>query len=148
MACMALAASSVVPMVTNAKPRGRPVSRSVTRWTSLTVPNCSHAVRTPSAVVLNERFPTYRRVFIAFLELLIARLAPGGYGKRPRPTGPHRMPALAVSGRSGRPRGPSRALRAGKSAPEGGPVTMGGAPGRGSRHHRPVGVRPPRVRPD
>src|ERR1041385_1785687 len=68
MPSMALAASSVVPIVTNANPRARPVSRSVTRWTSLTVPNCWKAVRTPSAVVLNERFPTYRRGFISLLE--------------------------------------------------------------------------------
>src|SRR5690242_18512480 len=65
MPSIALVASSGVPIVTNAKPRERPVSRSETRWTSLTVPNSWNAARTPSALVLNEGFPTYRRVFIA-----------------------------------------------------------------------------------
>src|SRR5262245_30578770 len=69
MPSIALAASSGEPMVTNANPRLLPVSRSETKWTSLTVPNCWKAVRTPSAVVLNERFPTYRRVFITVLDL-------------------------------------------------------------------------------
>jgi len=35
------------------------------------VPNGVKAVRTPSAFVLNERFPTYRRVFISLLELAL-----------------------------------------------------------------------------
>jgi RNA polymerase sigma factor (sigma-70 family) len=54
----AVSAISGVPMVTKAKPRGRPVSRSVGMATSRTSPNAANSVSTASAVVLNERLPT------------------------------------------------------------------------------------------
>ena len=65
MPSMAFLASSGVPMVTKPKPRGRPVSRSLTRWTSETAPNSSKAARRESVDVLKFRLPTYRRVLIS-----------------------------------------------------------------------------------
>ncbi len=58
MLAIAEAASCGVPIVTNAKPRGRPVSRSITRWTSATSPNWVKAERTVSVVELKDRLPT------------------------------------------------------------------------------------------
>jgi hypothetical protein len=55
---MALAASAAEPIVTNAKPRDWPVSRSETTWTSVISPKAEKAVRTDSAVDWKERFPT------------------------------------------------------------------------------------------
>src|SRR5271154_134992 len=55
---MAFAASAAEPMVTNAKPRDCPVSRSETTCTSVISPKGVNAARTDSAVDWKERFPT------------------------------------------------------------------------------------------
>jgi hypothetical protein len=55
---MALAASSSAVYSTNAKPRGRPVSRSIGRNTSRISPACAKSDCTSSRVVLKSRFPT------------------------------------------------------------------------------------------
>lgn len=71
-------------MVTKPKPRGRPVSRSLTRWTSETAPNSSNAARTVSVDVLKERLPTYRRVLISIsLSSGLRHMTPRSRG-RPR----------------------------------------------------------------
>jgi hypothetical protein len=55
---IAVAAACGLPIVTKAKPRERPVSRSVTTWTSVTSPFWVKAARTLSAVALKDRLPT------------------------------------------------------------------------------------------
>src|SRR6185503_3061544 len=64
---MACLASCSLPISTNAKPRGRPVSRSITILVSATVPHWLNTSRSSSSVVLNERLPTYRRLPIVIL---------------------------------------------------------------------------------
>src|SRR5881409_3430494 len=56
-ASMAFCASSGVPMVTKAKPRGRPLMRSTMRLASTTVPWAANASWRSFSVVLYERFP-------------------------------------------------------------------------------------------
>lgn len=58
---MAFWASSA-GMSTKQKPRGRPVSRSLTIFTESTWPCCSNRLRTSSSVALKGRLPTYRVV--------------------------------------------------------------------------------------
>jgi hypothetical protein len=58
---MALAADCASPMVTNAKPRACPVSRSVGTATSRTSPTAENAASMDAWVVPNDRFPTKRR---------------------------------------------------------------------------------------
>ena len=60
---MAFCASSGVLMVTKAKPRGRPLARSIIRLASTTVPWAAKASCRSFSVVLNERFPTNNFVF-------------------------------------------------------------------------------------
>src|SRR4029077_6352416 len=55
---MASLASWSLLISTNAKPRGRPVSRSVTTLASVTVPCCPKTSRSSSSVVSYERLPT------------------------------------------------------------------------------------------
>src|SRR5207244_9190307 len=55
---MALAASSSEVNSTKAKPRGRPLSRSIGRNTSRISPICENSVCTSVLVVLKSRFPT------------------------------------------------------------------------------------------
>lgn len=50
------------PMVTNAKPRDRPLSRSVATCTSVTSPKSSNARRSESEVASKDRLPTYSRL--------------------------------------------------------------------------------------
>src|SRR4051812_47122495 len=59
---MASLASCSLPISTNAKPRGRPVSRSATILVSVTVPCWLNRSRSSTSVVLNERLPTYKRL--------------------------------------------------------------------------------------
>src|SRR6187397_2266117 len=58
---------SFVSMVTKAKPRGRPDSRSVGMATSDTVPYCEKSSRISFSVALHARLPTYILLFIRFL---------------------------------------------------------------------------------
>ena len=60
-ACIARAASEF-DISTNAKPRGRPVSRSVISETFSTVPCAEKSERTASSVAEKGRFPTYNLV--------------------------------------------------------------------------------------
>src|SRR5262245_44277790 len=62
---MADAASSAFVYSTNAKPRGRPVMRSVGSDTPTTSPACEKRDETSSAVVSKLRFPTKTLEFIA-----------------------------------------------------------------------------------
>ncbi len=55
---MAFCASSGEPIVTNPKPRGRPLVRSTIRFASTTVPWAAKASCRSFSVVLNDRFPT------------------------------------------------------------------------------------------
>ena len=55
---MAALPSASLPMVTKAKPRERPVARSVMRATSETVPYWLKRSSRSFSVVLKERFPT------------------------------------------------------------------------------------------
>ena len=61
---MAFCASSGELMVTKAKPRGRPVVRSVTRLASTTVPWAAKASWRSFSVTLKSRFPTNNLVLI------------------------------------------------------------------------------------
>src|SRR5438105_8741256 len=72
-AAIALSASLALLISTNAKPRERPVSRSVTRLTFSTAPCASKTPRSSASVVLGGRLPTYR-FFIAF-PLLVDHLS-------------------------------------------------------------------------
>jgi hypothetical protein len=67
---MAAWAASGVPMVMNAKPRERPVIRSVIKLTSETGPCCWKRSCRSFSVVSKERFPTYSLVFILYLTIL------------------------------------------------------------------------------
>src|ERR1700731_5128508 len=62
-ALIAALPSAALLMVTKANPRDLPVMRSVTRYTSVTVPNCANRSFSSGSVVLNERFPTYSFIF-------------------------------------------------------------------------------------
>ena len=62
--CNRLLASSGVDIVTNAKPRERPLIRSIMRLTSTTVPWAANASCRSFSVVLKERFPTNNLLFI------------------------------------------------------------------------------------
>jgi len=55
---IARSASASVAISTNAKPRERPVSRSVMTRADVTTPNLANACMSPSFVVENERPPT------------------------------------------------------------------------------------------
>src|ERR1700750_241583 len=59
---MAALAACALPIVTNANPRGWPVSRSVGIATSRTSPAAAKAASMEAWVVLKERLPTYRRL--------------------------------------------------------------------------------------
>src|SRR5215467_2687048 len=60
-------ASSSLPISTKAKPRGRPVSRSITIFTSTTLrPPSAKTSRSSPSVTLYDRFPTYSLVPISF----------------------------------------------------------------------------------
>src|SRR6059058_2904924 len=74
-AAIALSASAGLVISTKAKPRERPVSRSVTRLTFSTAPCASKTPRSSASVVLWGRLPTYR-FFIAF-PLLVDHLSLG-----------------------------------------------------------------------
>ena len=63
-AAVAFSASPAFVISTKAKPRERPVSRSVTMLTFSTAPCASNALRSSPSVVLWGRLPTYR-FFIA-----------------------------------------------------------------------------------
>lgn len=54
-------------MDTNAKPRDRPLSRSVTMRTSVTSPNWLKASRNASSLVWKDRLPTYNRLLMSSL---------------------------------------------------------------------------------
>jgi hypothetical protein len=69
-AVIAAWAPSGVPIVTKAKPRERPVIRSVIRLTSETGPCCWKRSWRSFSVVSKERFPTYNLVFILCLTIL------------------------------------------------------------------------------
>ena len=56
---MAARPSGSLLIVTNAKPRGWPVSRSVMTLISVTLPNCSKICWRSASVMVNEIFPTY-----------------------------------------------------------------------------------------
>src|SRR5687767_128734 len=64
MAAMAALASVVSAMETNAKPRERPVVRSIMRATSVTLPCCSKRSWRSFSVVSKERLPTYSFIVI------------------------------------------------------------------------------------
>ena len=55
---MAARPSESLLIVTNAKPRGWPVSRSVMTLISVTLPNCSNICWRSASVMVNEIFPT------------------------------------------------------------------------------------------
>ncbi len=57
-ACMA-ASAALSSISTKAKPRGRPVSRSVITLIDSTEPCCSKRLRSSSSVALKGMFPTY-----------------------------------------------------------------------------------------
>src|SRR5580658_5804296 len=63
-------AASGVPMVTKAKPRERPLMRSVIRLTSETGPCWAKRSWRSFSVVSKERFPTYSFVFMLYLAVL------------------------------------------------------------------------------
>ena len=63
-ACIAFCASSGVDIVTKAKPRERPLVRSIMRLASTTVPWAANASCKSFSVVLKERFPTNSFVLI------------------------------------------------------------------------------------
>src|SRR5262249_20072228 len=63
----AIASSAPVCISTNANPRLRPVSRSLTICAPRTVPNCENAWTRSSLVVSNEMFPTYNFLLMVFL---------------------------------------------------------------------------------
>src|SRR4051812_37057668 len=79
-----IAASPPSLISTNANPRLRPVSRSVTTWALVTVPNCPHRASRSSEVVPKARFPTYNFVLTTHLPRpcpgRITRRTPGGKG--------------------------------------------------------------------
>ena len=58
-AVMAALASASEPMVTNAKPRERPLNLSIAMNTSATLPCCEKRSRSSPSVVLKARLPTY-----------------------------------------------------------------------------------------
>src|SRR5580704_17131259 len=67
---MAAWAASGVPIVTKAKPRERPLMRSVIRLTSDTGPCWAKRSWRSFSVVSQERFPTYSFVFMLYLTVL------------------------------------------------------------------------------
>src|SRR6516162_2083020 len=69
-ATIALSASLALVISTNAKPRARPVSRSVMILIFSTAPCTSNAVRSSASVMLWGKLPTYK-FFIAFPLLVI-----------------------------------------------------------------------------
>ena len=83
MAAIAFCASSGVDMVTNAKPRERPLIRSIMRLASTTVPWAANASCKSFSVVLKERFPTNNLVLI-FDDLLFKT---NRFPDCPRPSG-------------------------------------------------------------
>src|SRR5688572_24034461 len=70
-----MAWSAPADISTNAKPRDRPVSRSVTTWADSTAPNSPNASRRSSAVVPKGRLPTYN--FLLMVILPRGLLGPG-----------------------------------------------------------------------
>ncbi len=64
---MAAVIASGVSMLTKANPRGRPLSRSIGRKTSVTPPNWAKRSRRSTSVALKGRFPTYIFVFISVI---------------------------------------------------------------------------------
>src|ERR1041385_5725624 len=70
-AAMAALAASSVFIVAKAKPRARPVSRSITTLISLTGPCWPSRSRRSVSVVLKDRFPTYNLVLIIFAALAV-----------------------------------------------------------------------------
>ena len=63
---MTLLASSSEDIVTNAKPRERPVARSSIRLHSLTVPQAAHADSMAPSVVVQARLPTNNLLFMDY----------------------------------------------------------------------------------
>src|SRR5882724_2260518 len=64
---MACEASSSLPISTKANPRGRPVSRSITTFTSTTFfPPSAKTSRSSGSVTLYDKLPTYSLVPISF----------------------------------------------------------------------------------
>jgi hypothetical protein len=86
-ACIAREAS-VFDISTKAKPRGRPVSRSVINETFSTVPWAENNVRTESSVALKGKFPTYSLVTADTHEsqrgLIGSNVLPEGFDKLAR----------------------------------------------------------------
>src|SRR5260370_8422787 len=74
--------------VTNANPRGRPVSRSVGRYTSLIEPACEKSVSSSSRLVLKLRFPKKT------LEAIKQRLRSAALPCRRRASGSFRRASL------------------------------------------------------
>src|SRR5688572_19514590 len=70
---MAACASASEPISTNAKPRARPVSRSVTIVVRDTVPKGANASARLDSVMLKERLPTY-----SLLDMRFTRMEPAG----------------------------------------------------------------------
>src|ERR1700694_3688760 len=76
---MAASAASFDSMVTNPKPRGRPLNLSMMRSTSITAPCAAKRSWSWFSVVLKERFPTNNLVFIddfAYRTDCLSRLFP------------------------------------------------------------------------
>src|SRR6478609_2863635 len=64
---IACEASSSLPISTKANPRGRPVSRSITTFTSTTfLPPSAKTSRSSGSVTLYDKLPTYSLVPISF----------------------------------------------------------------------------------
>src|SRR4051812_48171802 len=61
-------AASALPISTNAKPRGRPVSRSVIKETFSTAPCLENKVCTSASVAVKGRLPTYSFVTAEYSE--------------------------------------------------------------------------------
>src|ERR1019366_4181144 len=81
-AAMARSASAESVISTNAKPRERPVSRSVTRLTRSTCPYGSKSERMEDSVAAKSKLPT-KMFFISVVCLSIVRARLGRFGPRP-----------------------------------------------------------------
>src|ERR1043166_6899980 len=74
---MAALAPSSVFIVANAKPRARPVSRSITTLISFTGPCVESMARRSSSVTSKERFPTYSFELIIILGFFLCEVSGG-----------------------------------------------------------------------
>src|SRR6185503_1238370 len=91
---MALSASSLEPISTKPNPRGRPVSRSVTSFTSETVrPFWAKSSRICVSSAVKGRLPTYS--LVPMLELLAPTNGTPfpGSGRQPDPSGQTQAPS-------------------------------------------------------